>query len=41
MADFAGRACGIQKESRAALVAPKLMQRYGWHIGDEVALFGV
>jgi len=26
---------------RAALVAPKLMKRYGWHVGDEVALFGV
>jgi putative ABC transport system permease protein len=26
---------------RAALVAPKLMQRYGWHVGDEVALFGL
>jgi putative ABC transport system permease protein len=26
---------------RAALVAPKLMQRYGWHVGDEVSLFGV
>lgn len=28
------------KSRRAALVAPKLMQRYGWHVGDEVALFG-
>ncbi len=26
---------------RAALVAPKLMRRYGWHVGDEVSLFGV
>jgi putative ABC transport system permease protein len=26
---------------RAALVAPKLMQRFGWHVGDEVSLFGV
>jgi len=26
---------------RAALVAPKLMQRYRWHVGDEVALFGI
>jgi len=26
---------------RAALVAPKLMPRYGWHVGDEVWLFGV
>jgi putative ABC transport system permease protein len=26
---------------RAALVAPKLMRRYGWHVGDEVALFGI
>jgi putative ABC transport system permease protein len=25
---------------RAALVAPKLMRRYGWHVGDEVSLFG-
>jgi putative ABC transport system permease protein len=26
---------------RAALVAPKLMQRYRWHVGDEVSLFGI
>lgn len=26
---------------RAALVAPKLMERYGWRVGDEVSLFGV
>jgi putative ABC transport system permease protein len=26
---------------RAALVAPKLMRRYGWQVGDEVALFGI
>lgn len=31
----------FRRSRRAALVAPKLMQRYGWHVGDEVALFGV
>jgi putative ABC transport system permease protein len=31
----------FRKIRRAALVAPKLMQRYGWRIGDEVSLFGV
>jgi putative ABC transport system permease protein len=30
----------FKSSRRAALVAPKLMQRYGWHVGDEVALFG-
>jgi putative ABC transport system permease protein len=30
----------FRSSRRAALVAPKLMQRYGWHVGDEVALFG-
>jgi putative ABC transport system permease protein len=31
----------FRKIRRAALVAPKLMQRYRWHVGDEVSLFGI
>ena len=32
---------GFRGIRRAALVAPKRMQRYGWHVGDEVSPFGV
>ncbi len=31
----------FRSSRRAALVAPNLMRRYGWHIGDEVSLLGV
>src|SRR5713101_1075507 len=31
----------FRRSRRAALVAPQLMRRYRWHVGDEVALFGI
>ena len=31
----------FRKSRRAALVAPKLMRRYRWRVGDEVSLLGI